>query len=267
MTTVYSQITFDNVARRYNLINKIPEEASQELGKAVTALAPSGAPLLDMGCGAGRIAGPASQAGAQIIGMDISRDMLAQAQRSFSPYNDQQTLSLVEGDIVHLPYQDDQFEVVLSINVLHLVPQWEAVLHEARRVMRPSGLFVQGRDWVDPNSCLSQMRWKLREIVMGLAPNLRPTAAASPAVLSQKLGELGGKTDEPQTACRWITDIAPDDLLNQMATRQFNETWMLPDHILKPAIQTLSDWVGETWATPHVAQPVERRFNLIITRF
>lgn len=263
MTTTYSQISFRDVARRYNLINNIPEAATRSLGHAIATLAPNGGQQLDMGCGAGRIAGPAATAGARIIGMDISRAMLTQARAAILP----ETANLIEGDIVTLPFPNHHFEVVLSINVLHLVPQWEAVLTEALRVLETNGRFVQGRDWIDPSSCLSQMRWKLREIVMGLAPNLRPTAAASPAVLAQKLADLGGVTGEPEAACQWTDDIAPSDLLHQMATRQFNETWMLPDEILTPAIQALSDWVGETWANPHVAQPVERRFNLIMTRF
>jgi hypothetical protein len=155
---------------------------------------------------------------------------------------------------------------VLSINVLHLVPAWQQALAEASRVMRPGGILIQGRDWLDPASCAGQLRGKLREAIMALEPGLRPTAAASPVVMAQALDQAGGVTEPDIIAASWTTPTSPAEVLAQMAAREHNETWMLTPELLAAALDRLRAWASETWADLDTAEPVERRFVLTVTR-
>jgi SAM-dependent methyltransferase len=262
MTSSYHAISFSAVAPRYNRINALPDQAAGSLGEALARLSPPGAPALDMGCGAGRVAVPAAAAGLPVVGIDLDAAMLGEALAGATAL----PFEAVRGTITRLPFADASFNTVLSINVLHLVPEWRAVLAEAVRVLRPGGLFVQGRDWIDPESCAGLLRGKLREVVMALEPGLRPTAAASPAVLAAALAEYGGATEPELVAARWDAPISPAELLRQMAARLHNETWMLSDELLAAALERLQAWAAETWADPEAAQPVERRFHLIVTR-
>lgn len=264
MTVNYSSISFNTIAPSYNAINAIPAEAASAIGRAVTALAAPNAPILDMGCGAGRIALPAATAGARMFGIDIERAMLNEAHQQ--AVANSLPLSLINGTITQLPFADASFAVVLSINVLHLVPEWQQVLNEAVRVMQPGGIFVQGRDWLDPESCAGKMRSKLREIVGTLEPGLRPTAAASPVVLARALEAFGGTTEPDTVAASWVSHISPAALLDQMAKRGHNETWMLNDALLAAALEHLHTWATETWTDIEADQPVERRFTLTVTR-
>lgn len=264
MTANYNTISFNTVAPSYNTINAIPAEAAADIGRSITALTPIGTPLLDMGCGAGRIALPAAAAGARIIGVDIEAAMLNEAQQEARQR--QLPLRLVRGTIVQLPFAEATFAVVLSINVLHLVTEWEQVLHEAVRVLQPGGIFVQGRDWLDPESCAGRMRSKLREVVGMLEPSLRPTAAASPVVLGRALEALGGTTEPDTIAGRWVAAISPAELLDQMAARTHNETWMFNDTLLSITLEHLREWASQTWPDITAPEPVERRFTLTVTR-
>jgi ubiquinone/menaquinone biosynthesis C-methylase UbiE len=261
MTSSYHAISFNTVAPRYNQINALPEAAAATLGEALAALVPPGAPALDMGCGAGRVAIPAAAAGLPVVGVDLEGAMLREALTSATAL----PFTAARGTITRLPFAGASFNAVLSINVLHLVPEWRAVLDEAVRVLRPGGLFIQGRDWLDPDSCAGLLRSKLREVVMSLEPGLRPTAAASPAVLAAALSELGGVTEPELAAARWDAPISPAELLRQMAARAYNETWMLGDELLGAAMARLEAWAAETWSELEQAQPVERRFHLIVT--
>src|SRR6187397_903528 len=61
-------------------------------------------PVLELGCGTGRIAVPAAQAGARIVGIDRSEEMLARARRRVKRGRLSGRLSLVRGDIRALPF-------------------------------------------------------------------------------------------------------------------------------------------------------------------
>lgn len=63
--------------------------------------ASSSAPMLDLGCGTGRIAIALAEAGAKVVGIDISTGMLAKAKTKAKalPENVQKRLSFVHADM------------------------------------------------------------------------------------------------------------------------------------------------------------------------
>jgi ubiquinone/menaquinone biosynthesis C-methylase UbiE len=262
MSNAYSAISFSNVAPRYNQINELPAQAATEIGIALASMIASAAPVLDAGCGAGRIAIPAAEAGLSMVGLDRNEAMLNEAVRLAG----QRSFWGVHGDVACLPFTAESFNAVLSINVLHLVPAWEQAIAEVVRVLRPGGLFIQARGWMDPESCASQIRDHMRTVIMELNPGLRPTAAASPAVLAKALAELGGVTEDDQIVTRWQVETSPAEILAQMAARQHNQTWMLDDELLTPLVDRMNDWIHVTWSNPAAVQSVDHGFILTVTR-
>lgn len=61
----------------------------------------TGGPVLEIGCGSGRVLIPTARAGIEIVGLDLSRSMLALCQRKLSqePEEVQARIELVEGDM------------------------------------------------------------------------------------------------------------------------------------------------------------------------
>jgi SAM-dependent methyltransferase len=100
-------------------------------------LAPaSGEPVLDLGCGAGKMALYAGSRGALAAGVDVAPFFLARAVSS---------VELVRGDLRRLPFRKGAYPRAYSLDVLeHLdEPGVEEVLREARRAIGPDGrLFV-----------------------------------------------------------------------------------------------------------------------------
>src|SRR5918995_2024526 len=47
-----------------------------------------------------------------------------------------------EGDVQHLPFGDEAFDVVAALWLLYHVPDVDRAIAEVRRVLRPGGLFV-----------------------------------------------------------------------------------------------------------------------------
>jgi ubiquinone/menaquinone biosynthesis C-methylase UbiE len=72
-------------------------------------------PVLELGCGTGRIAVPVARAGARIVGIDRSDEMLARARKRLVRGRLQGRLTLVRGDIRELPFgAGTKFSAVLA---------------------------------------------------------------------------------------------------------------------------------------------------------
>jgi SAM-dependent methyltransferase len=92
-------------------------------------------PLLDLGCGSGKLGIPLQQEGAQVIGMDIDIVPLqAFAQRV-------QDVSLVRGDAHELPFADESAAHVIAVQSF-MFGDARRLVGEYRRVLRSNGVLV-----------------------------------------------------------------------------------------------------------------------------
>lgn len=101
--------------------------------------------LLDVGCGTGVLLGRLSDthAGAHLFGVDPVPEMLAVARRRLPP-----SIDVRQGWAEALPFGAEQFDVVVSSNMFHYLPDPAAALGDMRRVLRPGGRLVV-TDWCD----------------------------------------------------------------------------------------------------------------------
>jgi ubiquinone/menaquinone biosynthesis C-methylase UbiE len=138
---------YDLISRRYNSIKQFdPTYEDWFLSDPlVSKLRDVHAPLvLDVATGTGRL--PQSllaQAGfhGQVIGMDGSRRMLAEAARSVqSTSGVAERLTLIWQDASHLPFDDDTFDAVTCLEALEFMPNTRRAICELIRVLRPGGV-------------------------------------------------------------------------------------------------------------------------------
>jgi SAM-dependent methyltransferase len=95
-----------------------------------------GTRYLDAGCGSGMAAEMAAARGAAVSGVDAAEAMLLIA-RSRAPMGD-----FREGDLEHLPFADETFDVVTGFNSFQYAGNPVAALREAGRVAKRGGLVV-----------------------------------------------------------------------------------------------------------------------------
>jgi SAM-dependent methyltransferase len=128
----------------------------------------AGARMLDAGCGPGRFAVAASNAGAEVVGVDPAPDMLTVA----SPRLRRRCARAV---VERLPFPDETFDLTLGVTVLEFVADADVAAAELARVTRVGGRIVLGA--LNPHSPWGLAnRRRLRDGVWCHARFLEPDA-------------------------------------------------------------------------------------------
>jgi ubiquinone/menaquinone biosynthesis C-methylase UbiE len=108
-----------------------------------------GLKVLDLGCGDGTTALPAAKLGADVLGVDIARNLVEAGNRRAAEHG-LMNLRFQEGDATNLErVPDKSFDLVVSIFGAMFAPKPFDVAKEMVRVTRPRGRIVMG-NWI-PN--------------------------------------------------------------------------------------------------------------------
>lgn len=100
--------------------------------------------VLDLGCGAGwatrilakGVAGKRGEQEGHAVGIDVADEMIARARAGSK---DVGNAIFVWGSAAEIPWQNDYFDKVLSVESFYYYPDQEKVLDEVRRVMADGG--------------------------------------------------------------------------------------------------------------------------------
>ncbi|MGA7732170.1 MAG: class I SAM-dependent methyltransferase [Chloroflexia bacterium] len=136
-------ISFDELAPAYDTARGLfPGEADEKIANAIAMLTSTGphTTFLEPGIGTGRLALPLIRRGYSYTGIDTSGQMMKELRRKVRGIT--ANLSLVQADVTALPFKDSSFDVVLTAQVLYLVPDWQLALAEMRRVLKPDGIYL-----------------------------------------------------------------------------------------------------------------------------
>jgi len=140
-SSTYLESAWNDYATCYDALLKI--KPYQELLKDVTRALnlPSTCNLLDVGCGTGNLLkkiDSESQYGT-LTGIDFSSTMLKHARSKFTECRPNFIRSNINSP---LPFADNTFDRIVSVNVLYALESPLSVLHEMHRVLKPRGEIV-----------------------------------------------------------------------------------------------------------------------------
>ncbi|MGH9162349.1 MAG: class I SAM-dependent methyltransferase [Vicinamibacteraceae bacterium] len=103
----------------------------------------TGGPVLELGCGTGRVALPLAKARVSLVGVDRSVGMLARARQRLG--RSANVPALVRGDITSLPFEAHSFPLVIApygiLQSLLSDRLLKQTLDSVARVVRPGGVF------------------------------------------------------------------------------------------------------------------------------
>jgi ubiquinone/menaquinone biosynthesis C-methylase UbiE len=98
--------------------------------------------ILDYGCGTGNYSFKLFNLGHNLTGYDISENMLAEAKQKAKI--DGNNIDFILGDGKKLPFEDDSFDMAVSVTAIEFIENVNLAVSEIRRVVRPGGKIIIG---------------------------------------------------------------------------------------------------------------------------
>ena len=142
---------YDGIVTRSTMLGKLldsvvwgldAEKAAQWLNDALATIpADFAGKLLEVPVGTGVLTMPLykSLPDAEITCLDYSTDMMAHAEKRAAAMNIG-NVCFQQGDVGALPFADESFDIVLSLNGFHAFPEKEAAYRETCRVLKKGGV-------------------------------------------------------------------------------------------------------------------------------
>jgi demethylmenaquinone methyltransferase/2-methoxy-6-polyprenyl-1,4-benzoquinol methylase len=135
---------FDRIAPTYDRLNTILSFSLDKTWRraAINLLEiRAGDAVLDIATGTGDMAIPAAHGGGNVIGIDLSREMLLRALGKAKEQGLRARYSVVQGDALSMPFRDETFTSAMVAFGIRNMNNLEAFLAEIHRVLCMGGRF------------------------------------------------------------------------------------------------------------------------------
>jgi SAM-dependent methyltransferase len=260
-------VAFDRAAGFYDESRGFRPEVEELVADRVEEVAGPAARLLEIGVGTGRIALPLHRRGREIVGVDLSWPML-ERYRAKAAAAGLPPPPVLRGDASRLPLRDACVDVLLEVHLLHLVPTWERVLAEARRVLAPGGVLLHaggGRYQRGGGSPRDQVIGRFDELAAAAGTTPRVVGASHAQVLD-RLREMGGQLEELEPVA-WEEQETFAEALRWVEERVFSYHWRLPDQVWRAAAAQLRAEIEAEHPDLDTPRPTRHTFQVVVARF
>jgi 2-polyprenyl-3-methyl-5-hydroxy-6-metoxy-1,4-benzoquinol methylase len=208
----------------------------------------NGVRLLDVGCGAGRFAEVALALGAEVTALDYSTAVDA----CWSNLGPHARLNVVQGDIYHLPFESETFDIVYCFGVLQHTPDVEGAFKALPKFVKKGGLLAADVYRKTPLNMMWPKYWmrpitkrmkqdQLRTLVELMVEYLLPVSKAI-----SKIPVAGRKLRYAVP----VSNHAPDWPLNEQQVKEWallNTFDMLsPQYDSPQSAETLRSWFEQS---------------------
>lgn len=133
---------FETAADEWHALRRLHQPEALVEARLVEAVAGQNFGLhIDLGSGTGRMIELFAPQARRAEGVDSSRKMLALARARLDDTGSGQA-SVRQADILGLPYEDNCADLVTIHQVLHYLPEPQAAIKEAARILKPGGTLL-----------------------------------------------------------------------------------------------------------------------------
>ncbi|MGH0028249.1 MAG: class I SAM-dependent methyltransferase [Myxococcota bacterium] len=232
--------SFDRVADIYDATRGLPPEAEARMAAKLAELFRRAQParrLLEVGVGTGRVALPLAGHGFRVVGVDVSRSMLAKLRAKAGDAPLLPTL----GSAMDLPLRDGAFDGALFVHVLHLVPDAPRVIRQAIRVVRSGGVLAFGGEDFGVSPLAVDVRAAMREAIRRVTGRELGGSGAHARVLASILHDFAdvGSPVERALLARWESTATARGWIRQLENRDMSWMWRVPDDRLPEIVEEL----------------------------
>jgi ubiquinone/menaquinone biosynthesis C-methylase UbiE len=246
-------VNFDRAAGFYDDTRDFPAGEEVRIAELIATAGNLSADsrVLEIGVGTGRIALPLVKHTGEMHGADISHLML---KRLCEKRIDEDVYPVV-ADAGCLPYADDSFDIVLIVNVLHLITELEPVNAEMVRVLRPGGRLLR---------CYPVHDDRFRQMYHVWHNATTPKTVASWLSTPDFLVENGWRVISDGHVHRFGRKRVPQQLIENNKNRVWSSTWNLSDEQIERGVAALQTHIDEHYDDASVAIDVEDAFHVVV---
>jgi SAM-dependent methyltransferase len=220
----------------------------------------AGGPVLELGCGTGRIALPLGRAGADVVGIDRSDAMLARARQRVRRAKLQPRVHLVRGDIRHLPFRSTFPLVIAPYGILQSLLRERdlaATLQAVYDVLAPGGAFgmelvADLPSWKEYKKRVSLKGWRRQAggAHVTLVETVRQDAVRKLTIFDQEFTERRGRTSRTQRFSLAFRTLTVPQMARRLQRAGFEVTALLGDYRGGPWDSRAEIWVILAKRTP-----------------
>lgn len=216
--------SYSRIADRYEAARGGADRAAQ-LANGLLPWLPAGGRILDVGAGTGIVSAELRQVAADVLGVDLSPEMIRQARERLAGH-------VAVADAAALPLPEASIDAVTFVWVLHLVGDPAAALRESARVLRPGGRAVVV--WAHPQPPPPGEETAVHRI-MGRLSQLRSTT--NPAGEVRAAAAAAGFRLVAEASVALSYQSSPADTADAIEQRLFSWLWDLPAETWRDVVQ------------------------------
>jgi SAM-dependent methyltransferase len=262
MASASGSVAFDRAAEFYDATRVLPPEVIARTVEILRREIAGRGRCLEIGVGTGRIALPLAAAGVAMVGVDLSRPMLAKLVAK-SPGS--LPFPLAVADATRLPFAGGSFGAGLACHVLHLIPSWQEAIGELVRVIRPGGVLLLDLGGQPRHPILKAIDDRF---AAEAGIERRHRGAREPGSVDRAFAERGAQVRALEPIL-FRTTIVLDTWLERLEQNLFSWTWPLADDVRLRAAAAVRAWTAERFGAleaPHSAETEIRWRAYDITR-
>jgi ubiquinone/menaquinone biosynthesis C-methylase UbiE len=199
---------------------------------------PLGSRILDVGAGTGRAAIPFARKGYSVIAVDASWAMLT----SLRLKSDDAPVMAVVGDGTQLPFAGGSFDAAVIARLLYLIPDWQSLLLETLRVLKPGSLLFHEWGNGGSNDDWVQIREQARALfeAAGVRDPFHPgvrTEEEVDAFLARR-----GARSIAEIPCEPDEQVTMREFLKRIESGECSYTWKIPPSLQAGCVTALLEW-------------------------
>ena len=214
----------------------------------------SDGPILELGCGTGRITLPLARAGAQVVGIDRSAPMLDRARRRMNRSR-LADAHLIRGDIRHLPFGPTPpfASVIAPYGILQSLlreADLAATLKAVHGVLQPGGTFglelvADLPSWEEYRKRVSLRGWRGRQggAHLTLVETVRQDRARRLTIFDQEFTERQGRHRHVHRFSLTFRTLSVPQMVRRLEKAGFSITALLGDYRGGPWDPRAEVWV------------------------
>jgi len=214
----------------------------------------AGGPVLELGCGTGRIALPLGRAGATVVGIDRSAAMLDRARTRVRRARLRPRVQLVRGDIRYLPFPRSAFPLVMApygiLQSLLRERDLAATLAAVHQVLEPGGTFgmelvADLPSWQEYRKRVSLKGWRAKAggSHVTLVETVRQDPRRKLTIFDQEFTERRGRQARTHRFALTFRTLTVPQMARRLEKAGFEVTALLGDYRGGPWDRRAEVWV------------------------